>query len=135
RELLRVAGKAITAGDRKWIHYAIAHLQILHLGPDLDHFAHELVAEDVTLHHRGNITVVDVKVRAADRRRGDPHDRIPWIEDLRIGDPLHPQVLRTVPAVGLHGLASSAGAWGCECIRSRPPRAGCGRRRRTALCS
>ena len=37
--------------------------------PDLHDLAHELVAEDVALLHRGDEAVVEVQVGAADRRR------------------------------------------------------------------
>src|SRR3712207_8178520 len=38
--------------------------------------AHELVAEDVALHDRRHVAVVEVQVGAADRGRGDLHDRV-----------------------------------------------------------
>jgi hypothetical protein len=38
----------------------------------LDDLAHELVAEDVAALHRRDEAVVEVQVRAADRRAGDP---------------------------------------------------------------
>ena len=43
--------------------------RFLTASPDLDDFAHELVAEDVALLHRRHEAVVEVQVRAADRRR------------------------------------------------------------------
>ena len=50
-------------------------------GPDLDDLAHELVAHDVALLHRRHVAVEQVQVGAADRGRGDPHDRVAAVED------------------------------------------------------
>ena len=41
------AGPAVTAGDRERHHHAVADPQGRHLGADLDHLPHELVAEHV----------------------------------------------------------------------------------------
>ena len=40
--------------------YAISNFALLHLGPDLDHLSHELVAEDVALLHSRDVAVVKV---------------------------------------------------------------------------
>jgi hypothetical protein len=45
--------------------------EVLDAAAGLDDLAHELVAEDVALLHRRDVAVVEVQVRAADRRRGD----------------------------------------------------------------
>jgi hypothetical protein len=51
-------------------------------GPD--YLAHVLVAEDVAALHGRVVSVEEVKVRAADRTRGDLDDRVARVADLRI---------------------------------------------------
>jgi hypothetical protein len=88
------------------------------LGADLDHFAHELMAEDVAGLHRRNVAVVEVEVRAADRSRGDLDDRIARIEDLGIVDRIDADVVLSVPGQRAHQffplleLHAGAGAGG-----------------------
>ena len=81
---------AVAAGDRERHDHAVADLQVLDLRADLDDLAHELVAEDVALLHRRDEAVVEVQVRAADRRRGDPDDRVARVQDLRVGHVARP---------------------------------------------
>ena len=58
--------------------------------PDLDHFAHELVAEDVAALHRRDVAVVQVQIRAADCSARDLHDGVARVEDLRDPERLRP---------------------------------------------
>ena len=67
REHLLLAEEAVAAGDGKGHHDAVAYLQLLHIRPDLDDFAHELVPHDVARLHGGDESVVKVQVGAADR--------------------------------------------------------------------
>src|ERR671927_538511 len=68
----------------------------------LDDLAHELVPEDVALLHRRDVAVVEVQVRPADRRRGDLHDRVAVVEDLRIRDVLDLDGVASGPNVRAH---------------------------------
>jgi hypothetical protein len=72
-------------------------------GPGLDDLAHELVAQDVALHHRGDEAVIEVQVRTADGGRGDLDDRIAGIDDLGVGHGVHADVVFAVPGQGAHG--------------------------------
>src|SRR5262245_3609965 len=99
---LPLTEKTGAAGDREADHYAVAYLQRLDLGPDLDDFTHELMPDDVPLLHRRNETVVKVQVGAADRRGCDPHNRVALVDDLRVWHIHYPQVLFSVPAISLH---------------------------------
>src|SRR5512133_2867683 len=98
---------AMAARDRKRHHYPIAYPQFPGLWPNLNHLAHELMADDVPRLHGRDISVVEVQVRTADGRRRDLDDRIVWIDDLRVGHLFHPHVGNTLPANGFHGSAFS----------------------------
>ena len=99
---LVLAGPAVAAGDRERHDDAVADLQVADAPADLDDLAHELVAEDVALLHRRDVAVVEVQVRAADRRRGDLHDRVAVVEDLRVRDVLDLDRVAARPDVGPH---------------------------------
>ena len=77
-------------------------------GADLDDLAHELVAHDVALLHRRHVAVEQVQVGAADRRRGDLHDRVAALRILGSGTSLDLDLVRPDPAVGLHACTSFA---------------------------
>ena len=85
KQLPQAIGKATTTRSPTF--------RFLHVRPDLDDLAHELVAEDVALLHRRDEAVVEVQVGAADRRRGDLHDGVAPVQDLRVGHLLDPHVL------------------------------------------
>jgi hypothetical protein len=74
-----------TAEDVERHHHPVADLEVLHRGADLVDHADELVAEGVpdpgVRHH----PVVEVQVRAADRRQGDAHDGVVGMLDLGPG--------------------------------------------------
>ena len=103
--------KHVAARDRERHHDAIATLQILHFAPDFHHLAHELMAEDVAALHRGNETVVEVQVRAADRGGRDLHDRVALVEDLRVGNGLHSKVAFSHPTIGSHDCSLCSVSW------------------------
>jgi len=48
---LLLAAPAVAAGDRERHHHPVADLKVVDHRADLDHFAHELVAQDVALLH------------------------------------------------------------------------------------
>ena len=97
-----LAVPAVAAGDRERHHHAVADLEVLDAAPDLHHLAHELVAEDVALLHGRHEAVVEVQVRAADRGRGDADDRVAPVQDLRVRDVAHLDLLLAHPAGRLH---------------------------------
>src|SRR5262249_58838372 len=55
----------------------------------------------------GDDVVVEVEIRAADGGGGAPDDGIAWIQDPGLGDVVHANVARPVPADGLHDPLSS----------------------------
>jgi hypothetical protein len=92
--------------------HPVADLEVLHRRADLDHLPHELMPEDVPLLHGGDVSVVEVEVGPADRRRRDLHDRVARVEDLRVGHGLDLDLADAFPAEGLHGATSLGVAGG-----------------------
>ena len=70
------AHPAVPARDVERDHDPVPGRDVLHLGADLLHDAHRLMAEDVAVAHEGAHHLVEVEVRAADRRGGHAHDRV-----------------------------------------------------------
>jgi hypothetical protein len=60
------------------------------------------VAEDVALLELDDLAPVEVEVRAADRRRGDPHDRVGRLLDGGVWNLVDPEVLLAVVDDRLH---------------------------------
>src|ERR1044072_7162378 len=102
REFLSATKETGAARDRKRIHHSIADLQIFDARPHLDNFPHELVAENVALHHGGDVPVIDMQVRAADGGGRNLDNGVPRIEDFRVGDILNAQTRYAVPAIRFH---------------------------------
>src|SRR3569832_2306130 len=102
REQANLARLAVAARDADRHADAIAGLQILAALADLDDLAHQLVAEDGARLLAGHEPVVEVEVRAADRGRGDLHDRVARVEDLRIRYVLARDVLLAFEHVRAH---------------------------------
>src|SRR5205823_873589 len=98
------AEEAMAARDREGHDNAVARFKGLVLVADVDHLAHELVAEDVAFLHRRDVRVVEVQIRAADGGRRDLEDGITRIEYGRIGHVVNPYVFAAIPADGLHAL-------------------------------
>jgi hypothetical protein len=99
---LLLAEEAAAARDRKRHDDAVAHLQLRVLVADLDDLAHEFVSENIASLHRRNVAVEQMEIRSADGGRCDPHDRVAWIENLRIGNPLDADVVGGVPDQCFH---------------------------------
>ena len=78
---------ALAAADRERDDDAVADLELLVLGADLDHLAHELVADDVARLHAGHEAVVEVQVGAADRAAGGLDDGVARVLDRRDREP------------------------------------------------
>jgi hypothetical protein len=102
REELVLAEPAAPARDAEGHDDLVADGEVLHVGAQLHHLAHELVAEDVALLHGGDEAVVEMEVRAADRRRGDLQDRVPGVEDFRVRDVFDRDLVHAVPADRFH---------------------------------
>jgi hypothetical protein len=115
RKHLALAEEATAAGNGEGDDHALADLQVLDAAAELHHLAHELVAEDVPLLHGGDVAVVEMEVRAADRRRGDLHDGVAGVQDLGVGNRLDPHVGFAVPADCSHGV--SPGLLGGSVVR------------------
>src|SRR5260370_447639 len=62
---LLLAEEAVAAGDVERHHHAIPWAQVPDVAANIDHLAHELVAEDVSLLHPWNETAVQMQVPAA----------------------------------------------------------------------
>lgn len=103
-----LAEEALAAGDGEGHDDAIADLQLPVLRSDLDHFAHGLVADDVTALHAGNDAVEDVQVGAADRAGGDLDDGVARMLDPGVRHALATHVALAVPGQRLHELLSVA---------------------------
>jgi hypothetical protein len=58
--------------------------------------------ENVALLHRRHEAVIEVEVRAADGGGSHSNDRVAWIDDPRIGNVVHPDVMRSVVHDGFH---------------------------------
>ena len=124
---LPLALRAVAARDWERHHHAVADREVLDVTAQLDDLAHELVAEHVAPLHRRYEAVVEVQVRAADRCARDPHDGVARVQDLRIGNLLHLDVLLAVPTVRLHRCTPaslricSGSAGGCAARQSPGP--------------
>jgi hypothetical protein len=90
------------AGDVERHDDAIARLDMRHVRADLLDDPHWLVTEDIALLHVHRQHPVEVQIRTADSRRGDPHDRVGRLLDHRIGHLVNAHVFRAVPHNCLH---------------------------------
>src|SRR5690606_26488950 len=102
--LVEQAMEALPAGDDEWHHHPVADPDPLHLRAGRLHHAHELVAEDVATLHARDLAAVDVQVRAADGRGGDPQDDVVSGHQRRIGHRFNPHVAGAVIGECLHGV-------------------------------
>src|SRR4051812_3188510 len=89
RKQLALAEEAIAARDRKRHDDAIAYREILDTRAELYDLAHEFVSENIAPIHRGNVAVVQMQIRSADRRARYLDHRIARIDDVWIGNVLH----------------------------------------------
>ncbi|MNS50349.1 hypothetical protein D3C72_829940 [compost metagenome] len=62
------------------------------------------MAENIAAVHARDDAVIEVEVRAADGGGGDLDDGVPRIDDLGIGDRVHPNVVFAVPGQCAHGI-------------------------------
>src|SRR6185312_12160141 len=94
-------------------------------GADFDHLTHELVAHDVAGLHGRHVAVEQVQVGAADRGRGDAHDRVTAVENLRIRNLADVHVVDAAPGGGLHTEAPFADASSARSSLSSSSVSGC----------
>ncbi|MNR20584.1 hypothetical protein D3C85_1374340 [compost metagenome] len=104
RILLLAAEEALAAGDDEGHHHLLPDLEARITPPHLDDLAHELMAENVAAVHAGDDAVIEVEVRAADGGGGDLDDGVARIDDLGIGDRVHPNIVFAVPGQCAHGI-------------------------------
>src|SRR5690606_14642789 len=105
-----LARRAPAARDRERDDDPVADPDARDGRADLDDLAHELVADDVAGAHPGDEPVVEMEVRATDRRRRDADDRVLWVEDRRIRHAVDADVARSVPDDGLHDVPAPTGS-------------------------
>ncbi len=115
------AHEAVAARDVERDDDAVADGEVRHGRSHLDDDAHRLVPEHVALVDERSEEFVQVQVGAADRGRGDLHDRVGGLEDLRVGHLLDAHGALALPGQCLHGGASRSGGRSvCGAIRAKP---------------
>src|ERR1700712_3523831 len=72
---------ALTAANGEGHHHAVADFQLFIIGSDFNDFSHEFMTENVTLLHKGNVTVHQMKIRATDGARRHLDDDIAAVFD------------------------------------------------------
>jgi hypothetical protein len=97
-----VAHVAVAAGHLERDHHAVAGRDLGDLAAHLLDDAYRLVPQHVALSHERAHHLVEVQVRAADRRRGDANDRVRRLLDLGVRDLVDPNVALSVPSRCLH---------------------------------
>ena len=105
---LLLAEKTLTAGNGERDDNAVAALQIINRRADLFHDAHELVPENVSLLHRWDKSVKEMKVGPADSCARDLDDRIVRIQDRRIFDIVNLHLATSHPTERFHDLLQFA---------------------------
>jgi hypothetical protein len=103
REVPALALVAFAADDGERDNDAIADLQcVFAAGSHLHDLPHELVTHDIAVLHAGHVAVVEMQVGAADRATRHLDDGVARMFDLGIWNLIATDVLRAVPAQGLH---------------------------------
>src|SRR5207248_10839689 len=116
RPQILLAEPAAPARNGEWHQNAVARIQVLHLGAELHNFTHELVAEDVALLHRGNVAVVEMKIRAADGGGGDLNNGVTPVQDLGVRDIFNANVAASPPQKGFNNSSRRMESMGCSVI-------------------
>jgi hypothetical protein len=83
-------------------------LYVHHVGADLLHAPHRLVAQDVALVHEGAHHLVEMQVRAADADGHDLDDRVGGMLDARVGHGVHADIALAVECHCLHRSSPSS---------------------------
>ena len=134
RPQLLLAVPALPAAGEGDHHHPVADLVLRDVLADLGHRAHELVAEHVAGAHRGDVAAQQVQVRAAGHRQADLEDDVVVVEDRRLRDVLHPDLVDPAPGHRLHRTPPLGAALvqppaarrrgspsACRAVRGRPP--------------
>src|SRR5215216_1560298 len=99
---LPVAHVAVPTRDIKRHNYSVSRLDVGHLRSDFFDYAHRLVTDDVALLKPHPQYLVEVEIRAANRRRSYAHYCVRWLLDLRVRHRVDPYILFTMPRYRLH---------------------------------
>src|SRR5687768_5422883 len=102
RPLLPFAEKAVAARDGERNNHAVADLKVHDIRTDLNHLTHELMTEDIAGFHSRDESVVEMKIRAAYRRRRDFYYCVSRVKYLRVGNTLDPHIVFSKPAKCFH---------------------------------
>ncbi len=105
RVLLHLAKKAVTAGDNKGDHHAIAFLQVLHLSTALDNLAHKFMSKNITVLHLRDLSAIEMQIGAANRRGRHAQDDIVGLFNDGIGDIIDSNMVRTVVSECFHATS------------------------------
>src|SRR2546423_4956357 len=97
-----LTGPALAARNRKRHNHTIPDFDLFYFLTDFDHFAHELVAENVTALHRWHESVEQMKIGSTDCRRRDTYDGVTVVENLWVRHVFDFDVFRALPAVCSH---------------------------------
>src|SRR5690606_6764342 len=92
----------LAADDGKGHHHPVADFELLVLGPNLDHLAHELVPQDIAMLRARHEGVEEVQIGAANGTGGGFDDGVAGMFDLGIGNGVVANILLTVPAKCFH---------------------------------
>jgi len=90
------------AGDRKGDNDAVALFEFVHFAADVDHFAHEFVAKNVSRLHGGDEAVEEMQVRTANGGACNADNRIAGVQDARVRDRIHVDAPGAFPANCFH---------------------------------
>src|SRR5690606_23109173 len=101
--LTEIAGAAT---NRERHDNAVALLKFRDGRADFFDDAHRLMTENIPLLHRRIEAVEQMEVRPANRRRGNPDNRIAGVFDFRFGDVVAANIADTVPYERFHGEGS-----------------------------
>jgi hypothetical protein len=101
-EVAAFALVAVAAKDRERNDDPVARLELLVLGADFHHLAHELVAYDVAGLHAWHEAVVEMQIGTANRAARHLDDGVARVLDLRIRNSVATDVLFPVPAQRSH---------------------------------
>ncbi len=108
-----LAEEAFAASDRERHDHAVADLERLVVGADLDHLAHRLMAEHVAPLHARHHAIIEMQVRTADGAGGHLDDGIAAMLDLGVGHMLAAHVALAMPGQRFHGLSFAGSCISC----------------------
>lgn len=101
------AKKAFAAGDDEGYYHAITALEFRNPRTDIFDDAHKFMAEDILIAGLGDLSVVQMGVRPADRGRRDAENEIVDVGEYRVGYRFDTHVFGAMVGQCLHGALSS----------------------------